>query len=236
MGRRDKRKRKEQEEIKECKIGCEESTTFCTDPEKEVKKKKKVSLATKIYFGLFIFSIVLCVFLFWAVRNAAAEEFEGTTLIAAIIALCLAIFFGLMSFVRYLRSRTVAGGIFLTTALSTGVFLGASRFIGVLIPPAAFAMAAEPGAETAGGFSLMVIFAQIGLFAAWFAFLMFTIHAQVSPIKKVDRCIEKILAGDEIKRVRIGKSKQYKELEQKLVRLSQIRKEEKEIVEEGASS
>lgn len=189
---------------------------------KEAKKKKKMSRASKFFFGMFIFLTILTVFLFWAVDNIAEGEMRPYTIIAAVISLMLAIFFGLMSFVRFLRSRSIAGGLFLTTALSTGVFLGASRFIGVLIPPMALGMAAaeEPGVA-AGGFSVMILMAQIGLFALWFAFLMFTIHAQVSPVKKVDKCIGKILAGDEIKRIRIGKSKQYKELEKKIVALSQ---------------
>jgi len=188
---------------------------------KEAKRKKKMTKASKLFFGMFVFLTVLSIFLFWAVDNVVQEEVKPYTIIAAVISVGLAVFFGLMSFVRFLRSRSIAGGLFLTTALSTGVFLGTSRFMGVLIPPTVFGFGEEGAAAEAGGFSLLILLAQIGLFAVWFAFLIFTIHAQVSPVKKVDKCIGKILAGDEVKRVRIGKSRQYRELEKKIVALSE---------------
>jgi len=186
--------------------------------------KKKWRLSSKIYFGLFLFLAVLSSFLFWSVKNTQAPEGENqmataTTLTSAIIAIMLAIFFGLLCFRNFIRSRSVSGGLFLTTAISTAVFLGASQFVGVMIPPAAAAFSADPAAANAG-IDIIVILAQIGLFALWFGFLLYTIHVMVSPIKKVDHYLSKMIDGEELRRVRIGKSRQYKEIALKLKVLS----------------
>ena len=195
------------------------------------KKEKKSTIVGKIYFGIFVFATILTIFLFWAVRNDegdVASVNKATTLIAAIISLCLAIFFGCLGFIRFLRGRSIAGGIFLTTALSTATFLGASRLVAAFMPTggAVAAFASNDPAATGAGFSIVVLLAQLGLFAVWFAFLLFAIKVQVSPIKKVDKYLSQIIAGEEIKhRIRIGKSKQYKELELKLRTLHNIQRE-----------
>lgn len=146
-----------------------------------------------------------------------ADDLVGpaTTFTAAVISLALAIFIGLICFVRFLRGKSVAGGLFITTATSTAVFLGTSQFIGVLIPPA-LAGGMMLGDETAmaSGMGLMVLLAQIGLFALWFGFLLFTIKAYVRPVGKIDNYLKKILDGEELGRVRLGKSKQYREIAQ----------------------
>ena len=195
-------------------------------PQKKPRKKKKEKkpITGKIYFGLFVFLTILSVFLFWSVKNSQGEQAiasMATTLTGAVITLCLALFFGLMAFIKFLRNRTVAGGLFLTTALSTGIFLGVSQFIGFLIPPAAtMAFAYESGGAGAGGMDLMILLAQIGLFAIWFTFLMFTIKVYVSPVKRVNNYLGKIVDGEKIRRIKVGKSKQYKEIEEKLRELN----------------
>jgi len=202
-------------------------------------KKEKKPISQKIYFGLFIILTVLAAFLFWATSSAmqggaidpdAIEEgaevvAEGgrdgaLLLVSAIITLCLALFFGGICFVRWLRRKSVSGGLFLTTALSTAVFLGTSHFLGALLPPMAAAFAIDPAA-TGAGLGVVLIIAQIGLFAMWFGFLMLTIYVYVSPIKRVDKYLDRILDGERVRKVRIGKSKQYKSIECKLKQLSE---------------
>ena len=179
---------------------------------------------------------VMAVFLFWGLGaiiedNGDAAHIAARTT-AGIVSLCLSIFFGLICFIRYLRSRTVNGSLFLTTALSMAVFLGASRFIGALIPEVAIAerVAAEGGGG--GGPGMVILLAQVGLFTLWFAFLMLTIYIHVSPIRKVNRALEQILDGKEIKRLKIGKSRQYREIALNLKKLSRemkkLEKTEKE--------
>ena len=192
--------------------------------------KQKMSFTAKLYFMMFTFAAVLSVFLFWSLRNMNGEEHKAnvaTMLTAAIIALCLAIFFGLLGFIRFLRSRSVSGGLFITTALSTAVFLGASRLVGMLLAPVALARNIEGGGNV-GPEGIIVILAQVGLFAIWFAFLMFTIHVQVSPIKRVNHYLERILEGQEVRRPRIGKSRQFRELQNNLKEVSRKMLEHKE--------
>jgi len=195
-----------------------------SDEERKLKEKKPKRVLSKMLFAMFVFLTLLSIFLFWATRNMAASEDSGYGWIfaSAIIALCLAILFGLISFVQFLRRKTVAGGLFLTTAGSTAVFLGASQLIGRLLPPfmaAGVAMGDDP-ATTGGSFGIMVLLAQVGLFALWFGFLLFTIKAYVRPVGRINKYLQKIKDGEEIGRVRIGKSKQYREIAQTIRELS----------------
>jgi len=75
-------------------------------------------------------------------------------------------------------------------------------------------------AATGGGLGLVMVLAQVGLFAIWFAFLLFTIKAYTRPVGKINKVLQKILDGEKINRVRIGKSKQYREIEKTLAELS----------------
>ena len=174
---------------------------------------------------MFLFLAILSVFLFWAAKNFG--DTEGTLgnvplFLAGIVSLCLSIVMGLFCFIRYLRNKTVAGGLFLTTAASTAVFLGASQLIGTLLPPflAAGIAVGEDPAVAGGGLGLMILLAQIGLFTLWFGFLLFTIKAYVRPVGKINSYLKKIKDGERIGRVRVGKSKQYREIEQTLRELA----------------
>ena len=185
------------------------------------KVKEKKPLWGRIIFAAFLFTAVLSAFLFWATKNMGGEDGAlngATTMIAAIISLCLSILLGIMVFIRFLRGKTVAGGLFLTTAASTAVFLGASQFIGYLVPPvmgAGMALGEDP-AVAGGGVSLMIMLAQVGLFALWFGFLLLTIKFYVRPVGKINKYLQKIRDGEKIGRVRLGKSKQYKEIAETL--------------------
>ncbi|MCL2851153.1 MAG: hypothetical protein FWE01_02205 [Firmicutes bacterium] len=200
-----------------------------------MEKKPKSNKMAKFLFAMFIILSVMSAFLFWATNNTmrassngeVAETTEATPsgnigtllLVAAIISLCLAIFFGVLCFLRWIRGKSVSGGLFLTTAISTAVFLGTSHFLGALLPPAIGAFGIDPAAEQAGS-GIVFIIAQIGLFAMWFAFLLLTIWVYVRPIKRVDKYLGQILEGEQVKKVRVGKSKQYKEIEIKLKQIA----------------
>ena len=184
-----------------------------------------MSKASKLYFWLFVALAILAAFLFWSGRNESfinnSENGKGLniSLVGAIIATALGILFGLLTFVQFVRSRSVAGGLFLTTAISTGVFLGSSQIINAVLPPYAAAMTGG-GEAVSTGYSAIVSLAQVGLFAIWFLFLLLTIYVQVSPVKKIDKTLQRIIDGEDINKIRIGKSKQYKELEAKLRTIS----------------
>ena len=217
---------------------------------KEDYTEKRGRLSTKIFFALFVILTLLSTFLFWATRytiNSVASDANQCTesmdecgetiaqtaetattgyapatllLIVAIISLCFAILFATICFTRWIRRKSVSGGLFLTTAISTAIFLGTSHFLGALLPPVVGAFNVDPAATYAGS-GVVLIIAQIGLFALWFGFLMLTIWLYVHPIKRVNKTLDKLIEGEKIRSVRIGKSKQYKEIEAKLQHIAE---------------
>ena len=93
--------------------------------------------------------------------------------------------------------------------------MGTSQMLPIIVPPTAAAFSASPD-TTNNGFQLLVALAQVGLFAVWFGFLLFTIFLYVQPVKRIDRYLQRVINGDKIRRVRIGKAKQYKGIEEKI--------------------
>ena len=191
-----------------------------------MQEADKPSKIAKLYFWLFIFFATVSSFLFWSGTRPAPEGAQesssnlaaNVSLIIATIFCMLAILFGVFTFIRFIRTRSVTGGLFMTVAISTAVFLGTSQLIGFIVTPAVFAMDAG---GVGAGFETLIVFAKVGLFAIWFLFLLFTIYMQVSPVRKIDRALERIVDGDQVKRFKIGKSKQYRSIEKKLGTLSQ---------------
>ena len=156
--------------------------------------------------------------MFWYNRG---KEMNPIILTTGVIAACLSVFFGIMCFIRFIRSRSITGGLFLTTCISTAVFLGTSQIIPIIVPPTASAFTANPEV-TNNGFQLLIALAQIGLFALWFAFLLFTIYLHVKPVRRIDKYLTKIVEGDEIKKVKIGHARQYKVIEEKIQHISRM--------------
>jgi len=189
------------------------------------KPKKKKPFLQKLFFWFFVLFIALGIFLLWSLRDIEFGEGHGDmyALFAAIAAICLGIFFGCLGFIKYIRNKTVAGGLFLTTALSTAAFLGASQVVGLILAPASLA-ASEGGADGNMGINLVVILAQVGLFGLWFAFLLFSIRVALNPLRKINSSLDNIIEGHEVHRLRLGKSRQYREIEEKLISISRKRK------------
>jgi len=177
--------------------------------------RPKARFTTKLYFWLFILLTILTVFLFWTGRGKGMN----INILAGIIAMLLALFFAMVCFIRFIRSRSIAGGLFLTTCISTGVFLGASQLIPVIVPPTAGAFSSVPDAGD-NSLQLIVILAQVGLFAIWFMFLLFTIYLHVRPVKRIDRYLQNIVDGEHVKKFRVGKAKQYRGIEEKLTHIA----------------
>ena len=200
------RKKKEQER---------DEISYSQALEKIEAERSRTRFSTRLYFWLFIALMILALFMFYLNRGKKPDTMN---IIIGIVAVCMSIFFGLVVFVRFIRSRTITGGLFLTTYISTGVFLGASQLIPIIVPPTAAAFTSAPDL-TNNGFQLLIALAQIGLFSIWFAFLLFTIHLYVKPVKRIDKYLTKIAEGDKIKKIRIGHAKQYKSIEEKIMQI-----------------
>jgi len=187
----------------------------------EAADKKRGKKMSKLYFWLFVTLAIMGAFLLWSARGESFINKQGgginISLLGAIIAIAMAIMFGVFVFVRFIRTRSIAGGLFLSVAISTAVLFGTSQAIDAIIPAAAFGSNAE---TSNAGFATVTGLAQVGLFALWFFFLLVTIYAQVSPVKKIDKALSKIIDGEGVKHVRIGKSKQYRCISEKLETLS----------------
>jgi len=186
------------------------------------KDKKPKDKLSRFYFWMFVILGVLAAFLFWSVRDIAETEAaagSATTLVGGIIASLLAIFFGALCFRRFLRKKSIAGGLFLTMSISTASFMITSRMLRALLPPAIFAIGQDPGAAMAGE-GLVLMFAQIGLFALWFAILLYTIYIYVRPVKRIEKYLARISDGEKIKNPKIGRAEQYRSIEGQLKRIS----------------
>lgn len=164
----------------------------------------------------------MAAFLLWSARGDPVfneSKAMNTSYLAAIIAIAFSIMFGLFCFVRFLRNRSIAGGLFLTVAISTAVFMGTSQMVEAVIPPTAAAFSGNADA-VGSSYAAITGLAQVGLFTLWFLLLLLTIYTQVSPVKKIDKALAKIIDGEGVKHVRIGKSRQYRCIAEKLERLS----------------
>jgi predicted nucleic acid-binding Zn ribbon protein len=188
----------------------------------EAADKKRGKRMSRLYFWLFITLGIMGAFLLWSARGDPFVNENRTlnsTHIAAIIAIAFAIMFGLFCFVRFLRNRSIAGGLFLTVAISTAVVMGTSQLVESVIPPTAAAFSGNADA-VGNSYAAITGLAQVGLFTLWFLLLLLTIYTQVSPVKKIDKALTKIIDGEGVKHIRIGKSRQYRCIAEKLELLS----------------
>ena len=61
-----------------------------------------------------------------------------------------------------------------------------------------------------------LFFAQIGLFALWFLIILFIIYVYVRPIKRIDQLLGQIIDAKHIKKMKLGKGRQYQAIAAKL--------------------
>jgi sensor histidine kinase YesM len=179
-------------------------------------------------FVLCIIAAFLAIFFFIALQNIAARGGRtAVPLVGGIICTAVALLFGAISLIRFLRSRSIATGLFITTTVATLVYSIASRMTvfrgnsaaapyNAVTPLAA----TSTGTGTNGNFWGQITLVQIGLFAVWFLFILFTIYIYIRPIRKIDFLLTQILEGREVRKPRVGKSVQYKNIECKLKALA----------------
>jgi len=203
----------------------EPEITYSQAMEKIDSGRPRMRFSTMLYLWMAIILSVLSVFMFWIEKK---NQFSSTNLIIEITAICMAVFFAIIVFIRFIRSRSITGGLFLTTCISTGVFLGTSQLVPIIVPPTASAFSAAPDV-TNNGLSMIIMLAQIGLFAIWFLFLLFTIFLYVQPVKRIDKYLAKIVEGEKIKKVKIGAARQYKSIEEKIAILAEKDKSASDI-------
>ena len=131
---------------------------------------------------------------------------------------CLALLFFLITLTRFLRNRSITSGLLITTTAATTVYFVANRFVETAVPRAASNLTIAGVATTAEANSWFtpLFFAQIGLFAVWFLIILFIIYVYVRPIKRIDQLLSQIIDAKEIKKLKLGKSRQYEAIANKL--------------------
>jgi uncharacterized membrane protein YhdT len=171
-------------------------------------------------FVLCVVPAFLAIFFFVALENIRGRGGAATVpLWGGIICTVLAVLFGTIAFIRFLRSRSIVTGLFITTTTATLVYSIASRavrFRTAAVSPTAPVTLANTSAAAGNTFFSSITLAQVGLFAVWFLFILFTIYVYIRPIRRIDSLLTQILDGQEIRKPRVGKSVQYKKIENKL--------------------
>lgn len=170
------------------------------------RKKTKIPLIICI---LLVIGSILC-FTF-------GEKYNPYFLWVGLAFACFALLFFLITLTRFLRNRSIASGLLITTTAATAVYFVANRFIETAVPRVAgnLTVAGVAATETNNWFTPL-FFAQIGLFALWFLIILFIIYVYVRPIKRIDQLLGQIIDAKEIKKLKLGKSRQYEAIASKL--------------------
>ncbi len=130
-----------------------------------------------------------------------------------------ALLFFMIALTRFLRNRSITAGLLIATTAATAVYFVGNRFVGMAIPRAMsnLSVASADGVATTGnGWFTPLLFAQIGLFALWFLMILFIIYVYVRPIKRIDNLLGQIIDAKEIKKMKLGKGRQYQAIAAKL--------------------
>ena len=173
--------------------------------------KRKTARVPFILFGITVIASVLC---FTFGRN-----YNPYFLWAGLGLAGFALLFFMITLTRFLRNRSIASGLLISTTAATAIYFVANRFVGTALPRAMASLSiASVDGITANnnGWFTPLFFAQIGLFAVWFLLILFIIYVYVRPIKRIDYLLSQIIDAKEIKKMKLGKGRQYQAIAAKL--------------------
>ena len=124
----------------------------------------------------------------------------------------------MLALTRFLRNRSIASGLLITLTAATALYFVGNRFINSAIPRAMTNLSvAGINTTTANNtWFTPLFFAQIGLFALWFLMILFIIYVYVRPIKRIDQLLGQIIDAKQIKKMKLGKGRQYQAIASKL--------------------
>lgn len=131
----------------------------------------------------------------------------------------LALLSFLIALTRFLRNRSITSGLLITTTAATVIYFVGNHFIESVIPRSMAPLAVagvDNVATNNNSWFTPLFFAQIGLFALWFLLILFIIYVYVRPIKQIDRLLGQIIDAKEIKKMKLGKGRQYQAIAAKL--------------------
>ena len=116
-----------------------------------------------------------------------------------------------------MRNRSITSGLLITTTSATAIYFIANRFVSSALPRTMGNLTiAGVETTTSNTWFTQLFFAQIGLFVLWFLLILFIIYVYVRPIKRIDQLLGQIIDAKEIKKLKLGKSRQYEAIASKL--------------------
>ena len=172
--------------------------------------KRQTAKVPAIIFVITLIASILC-FSFGRNYN---PYFLWIGLGAAVISL----FSFLIMLTRFLRNRSIASGLLITMTAATALYFVGNRFMNTALPRA-MANLSVAGVNTVNNSNTWftpLFFAQIGLFALWFLTILFIIYVYVRPIKRIDQLLGQIIDAKQIKKMKLGKGRQYQAIAAKL--------------------
>ena len=174
-------------------------------------KKRKTAKVPFIFFLITVVGAVLC---FTFGRN-----YDPYFLWAGLGLAGIALLSFLVGLTRFLRNRSITSGLLIATTVATAVYFVGNRFVGLAVPRAMATLSiasADGVAANTNSWFTPLFFAQIGLFALWFLTILFIIYVYVRPIKRIDYLLSQIIDAKQIKKMKLGKGRQYAAIAAKL--------------------
>ncbi len=172
------------------------------------RKKAKVPF---IIFAIAVISSILC-FTF-------GRRYNPYFLWVGLGLAGVALLFFMVALTRFLRNRSITSGLLIATTAATAVYFVGNRFVQAAIPRAMATLSVasvDGGVADSNSWFTPLFFAQIGLFAVWFLLILFIIYVYVRPIKRIDNLLGQIIDAKEIKKMKLGKGRQYQAIAAKL--------------------
>ena len=167
----------------------------------------------KVPFIIFIITLIAAVLCFSFGRN-----YNPYFLWAGLGLSVISLLSFMVTLTRFLRNRSIASGLLITMTAATALYFVANRFINSAVPRTMSNLnvaGVNTGTTTSTWFTPL-FFAQIGLFAIWFLVILFIISVYVRPIKRIDALLGQIISAKPIKKMKLGKGKQYQAIAEKL--------------------
>ncbi len=168
----------------------------------------------KIPFILFVITLIAAVLCF-----SFGQNYNPYFLWGGLAAAVISLLSFMVALTRFLRNRSIASGLLITLTAATALYFVGNRFINTAIPRAMASLnAAGVNTNTINNNTIFtpLFFAQIGLFALWFLIILFIISVYVRPIKRIDALLGQIIDAKQIKKMKLGKGKQYQAIAAKL--------------------
>lgn len=166
----------------------------------------------KVPFIIFIITLIASVLCFSFGRN-----YNPYFLWAGLGLAVISLLSFMVTLTRFLRNRSIASGLLITMTAATALYFVANRFINSAVPRTMTNLnVAGVNTTTNSTWFTPLFFAQIGLFAVWFLMILFIISVYVRPIKRIDHLLGQIIDAKQIKKMKLGKGKQYQAIAEKL--------------------